>query len=445
MPEVEKTFIEWFRQSAPYVHSHRGRTFVVSFSGDAVLDGSFQKIVHDLAILHSLGVKLVLVHGARPQIEAALRRSKVPWSFSNGTRVTTLEAMACVKEAVGSVRVELESLLSMSLARTPMAGARIRVASGNFVVGRPVGVIDGIDYGHTGLVRRVDGEAIKERLASEAIVLVSPIGYSATGEAFNLRAQEVAVEVAAAIGADKLVYLTEFGPIRRGRKIVRELSIPEARAIVQNASRKPSKSGRADAREFLECAITACEQGVRRVHLVGRDLDGGMLTELFSRDGVGTLVTGETYEGLRPATLEDVGGIFALIAPLEDQGVLVRRSRELLENEIDKFVVIERDGHLVGCAALYAWPSDRAGELACLAVEPTYREHGRGEQLLGYIEKRAREARLRALFVLTTQTEHWFLERGFEYARPSDLPVKRQRLYNAKRGSKVFVKELDTK
>lgn len=430
-------YVEWFRRSAPYVHAHRGKTFVIVFSGDAVASPGFTHLVQDVALMHSLGVRLVLVYGATPQIEERLREDGARAEVVNGMQITDADALACVKEAVGAVRVEIEARLSMGLAGTPMAGARIRVASGNFVTARPIGILDGVDYLHTGLVRNVDSDGIRQRLDSGAMVLLSPLGYSVTGEAFNLMADDVAAAAAISLGADKLVALVEGpGVVDKKKRLVRELTPPDAESLLEEADLA------ADVENHLVEAVRACTHGVRRAHLIDRSLDGGLLLELFTRDGVGTLVTAEAYEGIRTATLADVGGILALIGPLEDKGVLVRREREKLEMEVERFAVLERDRHLVGCAALYPWPAQRIGELACLAVAPEYQEQGRGEELLTWIERRAREQGLRRLFVLTTQTEHWFLERGFEPARLSDLPIDRQNLYNVKRGSKVFIKEL---
>ena len=429
-------YVEWFRRSAPYVHAHRGKTFVVVFSGEAVASPGFTHLVQDVALMHSLGAKLVLVHGAGPQIEERLREDGAEMSMVGGMQITDANALACVKEAVGAVRVEIEARLSMGLAGTPMAGARIRVASGNFVTARPIGILDGVDYLHTGLVRNVDADGMRQRLDSGAMVLLSPLGYSVTGEAFNLRPDDVAAAAAISLGADKLVALVEGPGVVDRKRLVRELTPPDAEALLEKGHLAE------DVQKHLVEAVRACTHGVRRAHLIDRSLDGGLLLELFTRDGVGTLVTAEAYEGIRTATLADVGGILALIGPLEDKGVLVRREREKLEMEVDRFAVLERDRHLVGCAALYPWPAQRIGELACLAVAPEYQEQGRGEELLTWIERRAREQGLRRLFVLTTQTEHWFLERGFEPGRIADLPIDRQNLYNVKRSSKVFIKEL---
>jgi amino-acid N-acetyltransferase len=431
-------FIDWFRQAAPYINAHRGRIFVVQFGGEAVADSSFPSLVHDLALLHSLGIRLVLVHGARPQIEHRLRIRGGELRYVNGLRVTDDDALVCVKEAVGTVRVEIEALLSMGLANSPMAGARIRVASANFVTARPLGIRGGIDYQHTGEVRRVDHEALRQHLDQGAMVLISPIGYSPTGEVFNLHADEVAMAVASALGAHKLLYLIEEEPMLASAdgKPLRELSPAEA------AQRLTEGGLSEDTARHLRSAVAACRAGVGRAHLVSRRKDGALLLELFTRDGVGTLITAERYEDMRPATIDDVGGILELIAPLETEGVLVRRSRERLEMEIQRFTVMERDGAVIACTALYPFPPDRVGELACLAVHPDYRHTGRGAALLREVERQAASLRLERLFVLTTRTAHWFLERGFVLGQLSELPMARQALYNYQRNSKVFFKSL---
>lgn len=441
MPNKNPTsceFVTGFRHSAPYIHAHRGRTFVIGFSGEAIADVHFAGLIHDFALLHSLGIRLVLVHGARPQIEQRLKERGAEIRYANGLRITDDAALACVKEAVGTIRVELEALLSMGLANTPMSGARIRVASGNFVTAQPVGVREGVDYCHTGQVRRIDGAAIRQMLEDQRIVLLSPLGYSPTGEIFNLSAEEVAMHAAIELRADKLILLHDGAGLAQGRKPVRQLSPTDAERLLAG-----KRSLSEDLARHLASATQAAKRGVRRAHLVARAIDGALLQELFTRDGVGTLVTTDVYEGLRSASIDDVGGILELIAPLESEGMLVRRSRERLEMEIDHFLVVERDGMVIACAALYPYPDEAVGELACLAVHPDYRGEGRGDNLLAAIEHRAHERGIKRLFVLTTHTAHWFRERGFEPADVDDLPVKRRSLYNYQRKSKVFIKTLE--
>lgn len=437
-PQPERrAFVEWFRASAPYIHAHRGRTFVVVFGGEVFSGPGLRDLVHDIALLHSLGIRLVLVAGARPQIERRLAERGSAPRYVAGLRATDDQALECAKEAAATVRLELEALLSMGLANSPMAGARIRVASGNFLTARPVGVVDGVDLMHTGLVRRIDADGIGKRLDDGAVVLLTSIGYSVTGELFNVRTHDVAAHTAAALGADKLVCLVEGeGLTETGPDPIHEATPEQADAILQRGGLGEDLAG------HLEASVHACRHGVRRAHLIPRRLDGGLLLELFTRDGVGTLVTRETFEDIRQARLEDVGGILELIEPLERDGVLAGRSRELLERDIERFVVAQRDGLVVACAALYPYPDHGSAELACVAVHPHYREAARGDALLQFLERRGRELGLRQLFVLTTRTAHWFRERGFVPAGLEDVPEPRRGRYDPDRNSKILIKSL---
>jgi len=433
------SFVAAFRQAGPYINAHRGRTFVVLFGGEAILDGSgFTSIINDLSLLHSLGIKLVLVHGAGPQIEERLREAGLQSRYIDGLRVTDGATLSCVQQAVGQIRTQIEASLSVALANSPMYGARIRVISGNFVTARPLGIRDGVDYCSTGEVRRVDAQAIKTALANDAVVLLSPLGYSPTGEIFNVNAEEVATAAAIALRSDKLLFLLDNPePIAADGQPLRQLSPSDVTPLLAENSRLPETIQR-----HLRYALQACRAGVRRIHLLDRSVDGALLLELFTRDGIGALITTDIYEGIRPATIDDVGGVLALIRPLENEGVLVRRSRELLEIEIERFMVVERDGTVIGCAALYSFPAERLGELACVAVQPDYRNQGRADALLRFIERKARKQGLQQLFVLTTRAAHWFQERGFEPAEVDDLPLTKQQLYNWQRRSRVFIKTL---
>ena len=434
----DTAFVEGFRQAGPYINAHRGKVFVVLFGGETVADDNFSTVVHDLTLLHSLGIKLVLVHGARPQIEERLRKADRDLLYVNGLRVTDGEALESVKEAISDVRIRIEAKLSMGLANSPMHEARIRVASGNFVTARPLGVRDGVDYCFTGEVRRIDSQAIQSWLDNGAIVLLSPLGYSPTGEVFNLSSEEVAVTTAIALHADKLLMLGEGpGLLDRERDLIHQL-IPGEVEQVLNSDHKLS----ADVVRYLTQAQRACRAGVRRAHLLDRRVDGALLLELFTRDGIGTMINADLYEGLRSAVIDDVGGVLELIRPLEAEGTLVRRSRELLETEIDRFTVLERDGTIIGCAALYPFPEEKVGELACLVVHTDYRNAGRAAALLQAIERQARRQGSERLFVLSTRAAHWFQERGFTPAEIADLPVQKQAMYNLQRRSKVFVKTL---
>jgi amino-acid N-acetyltransferase len=431
-------FVHWFRSAAPYIHAFRGRTFVVAFGGEVVADGKFVGLTHDLNLLASLGVRLVLVHGARPQIEGQLAQRGTRPRFVGGVRVTDETTMHSVKQASGQLRVEIEALLSMGLPNSPMANAEIRVAGGNFVTARPRGVVDGVDLQYTGEVRRIHAEAIRHRLDAGDLVLLSPLGYSPTGEIFNLTMEDVAAQTAIALRADKLIFLIEQAGVQDASGgLLRELTVSEAESALRTRADLPE-----DARLYLPAAIKACRAAVPRVHLLSRHVDGAILLELFTHDGVGTMVARDPLERLREAGIEDVGGVLGLIEPLEADGTLVKRSRELLEMEIGRFILLEHDELIVGCAALYPFSTERAAELACLAVHPEYRNAGAGDRLLRHIEGKARQAGVERLFVLTTRAGHWFIERGFEQRDVSALPEQRQALYNYQRRSQVFVKEL---
>lgn len=429
-------YVNWLRHASPYINSHRDCTFVVMLPGEGVEDPNFGNIVHDLVLLHSLGVRLVLVHGSRPQIEARLASHGLAPRFQRGLRVTDAPTLGCVIDAVGSLRITIEARLSMDMAASPMQGSRMRVTSGNFVTARPIGVVDGIDYHHTGEVRRIDRKGINRQLDERSIVLLSPLGYSPTGEIFNLACEDVAMRAAIDLGADKLIlYGAERGLMDEAGKLVRELRPQQVPAHLE-------RLGSSYQGELLDAAAQACRAGVRRSHIVSYTEDGSLLSELFTRTGNGTLVAQEQFEQLREAGIEDVGGLLELIRPLEEQGILVRRSREVLEREIEQFSIVEREGLIIACAALYPIADSDSGELACLAVNPEYRHGGRGDDLLERIEQRARNLGLKTLYVLTTRTAHWFRERGFQPSSVERLPAARASLYNYQRNSQVFEKTL---
>ena len=433
-----EAFVRWFRQVAPYVHDFGGRTFVVAFGGEMVADSArFASFIHDINLLAALEIRLVLVHGARPQIEAELKAKGLRSRYAQGLRVTDERALQAVKGAAGELRVDIEAMLSQGLPDSPMARAQIRVASGNYITARPIGVRKGVDFQFTGAVRKVDAMAIASHLDVGDIVLVPHLGYSPTGEVFNLAWEDVAESVAVALKADKLLMYTDRLPANRRGEVISELTAGEAATLAGKKSDLTPAAMRA-----LEHAARAVAAGVTRGHLVTRRAAGSLLLELFTHAGVGTMITAGALEKLRAARIEDVRGILSLIEPLEAEGTLVKRSRELLEAEIGNFLVVEHDGVIVGCAALYPFPGEKSAEFACLAVGNDYRDAGYGERLLVACQERARSLRLRKIFALTTHAAHWFLEQGFRAADVAALPKRRQALYNWRRGSKVFLKRL---
>jgi len=431
-----KHYVNWFRNASPYIHAHRGRTFVICFGGEVLQSPHFSYLIHDIALLNSLGIRLVLVHGIRPQIEQYLQAQQHQSHYQDGTRITDKIALQSVKAACGLVRTEIESLLSTGLSNSPTETIHIRTVSGNFITARPVGIRNGVDYCYTGEVRRVDTTTITRHLDEGNIVLISPLGYSPTGETFNLLTEDVAMAVAIALSATKWICLIEKdGFLDHNRQLVRQLTVHEAQHWLE---------AEPDIRcqKTLKNAVQACEKGVQRVHLVSRHVEGALLLELFTRDGIGTLISTDPYENIRKATIEDIGGLLELMTPLEEAGILVRRSREKLETEINYFTVQERDGMIVACAALYSFVTEGMAELACLVVHDDYRGTNRGDALLAFLEHKARQSGIESIFVLTTHTAHWFQERGFMVTNLESLPLSRLSLYNYQRNSKVFVKKL---
>ena len=439
--ERKTELVEGFRHSVPYINTHRGKTFVIMLGGEAIEHENFSSIVNDIGLLHSLGIRLVVVYGARPKIDANLAAHHHEPLYHKNIRVTDAKTLELVKQAAGTLQLDITARLSMSLNNTPLQGAHINVVSGNFIIAQPLGVDDGVDYCHSGRIRRIDEDAIHRQLDSGAIVLMGPVAVSVTGESFNLTSEEIATQLAIKLKAEKMIgFCSSQGVTNDDGDIVSELFPNEAQARVEAQEEKGDyNSGTV---RFLRGAVKACRSGVRRCHLISYQEDGALLQELFSRDGIGTQIVMESAEQIRRATINDIGGILELIRPLEQQGILVRRSREQLEMEIDKFTIIQRDNTTIACAALYPFPEEKIGEMACVAVHPDYRSSSRGEVLLERIAAQAKQSGLSKLFVLTTRSIHWFQERGFTPVDIDLLPESKKQLYNYQRKSKVLMADL---
>jgi len=345
------------------------------------------------------------------------------------------------------LRYEIEAAFSQGLPNTPMAGSTVRVISGNFITARPVGIVDGVDFQHSGLVRKVDVAGISRTLDFGAMVLLSPFGFSPTGEAFNLTMEEVATSVAIALQADKLIFLSEIPGIRvkplepEGDDNPIDTELPLAHAE-QLLAALPNPQQPTDTAFYLQHCVKACKAGVERSHIIPFSVDGSLLLEVYVHDGIGTMVIDEKLESLREATADDIGGILQLIEPFERDGTLVKRSRTEIERDVGQYTVIEHDGVIFGCAALYPYPEAKTAEMAALTVSPQSQAQGDGERILKRIEQRAKAQGLESIFVLTTRTMHWFLKRGFQQVNPDWLPEARKRKYNWDRKSQVLVKKL---
>ncbi len=427
-------YVDWFRGAAPYIKAHRKKTFVIMVSDEVIFSERFTGLVHDIALLKHLGIKLVILHGSRVNIDSHLASNNLHSDFHHNIRITDSESLPYVVQAINAVRTHFEAQLSMGLPNTPMSGSEITLASGNFVTGMPLGVIDGVDMQHSGKVRYIRHQAINDLLALNHIVLLSNLGYSRTGEVFNLPTEELAAEVASALGADKLIYLhLDAGGHQQQAST---LSTTDCDQLLQQEDTAE------DLQNLLRQAIQAIRAGVKRVHFIDQQVDGGLLLELFTRDGYGTMVTNLFYEGNRQANIDDIGGIVSLVEPLEQSGILVARSREQMELQIRFFQVIEKDGMIIACIACIPSEDNAVAEIACLAVHPDYQRAGLANQLLQLAEERARKLGITRLYTLTTRTAHWFIEHGFTEDGDFELPSARRANHNPARGSKILLKPL---
>ena len=419
--------IQFLREAAPYIKMHQGKTFVIAFSGESIKSKGFTSLLHDIAILSSLGANIVLVHGARPQVDAKLSAKKIENKIVNGRRITGGASLAIIQNIIGGLRIHIENKLSYALNKPSISNSSIGVVSGNFITAKPIGVKDGVDFLHTGELRKIDDKQINHQLDHNNIVLLSPLGFSPTGEKFNLRYEEVASFTAQALNADKLIFIDEYE-----QDLETQLNQTQLKALIEE---KKSNS------RLLRHISNAMKEGVERVHLINQDVDGALLLELYTSNGSGTAFTKE-YNQIRKATINDVCGIIELIKPLEEQGKLIKRSREQLELEIDNFCIVERDNNIIACSALYPTSDDKTVELACLAVNTNHAKQGLGDLLLTHLCKQAKSDNKEKLLALTTQSTDWFKERGFETKGVSNLPDSKKALYNFQRQSVVLVKAL---
>ena len=437
--QYNQQFIKWFRESAPYIHRFRGNTFVIAFGGQVIANGHLHSLVQDLALLHSLGIRCVLVHGASPQINGALKRAGVKTEKIKGIRVTNEQAIQVIKEVVGRLRIEIEAALSMGLVNSPMEKSKVRISSGNFVVARPLGVVAGVDFRYTGVIRSVDKEVIQRHLEMGEMALLSPLGYSVTGEVFNIHHQDIATTLAVALRSHKLIIMMdEAGLFDDKGELIRELILEETQDYLNKSGQRLTD----DLKRTIQLCIKVCKEGVRRAHLISHNIEGSLLRELFTRDGIGTMITSDSYASIRQATTKDIAGILRLIRPMEEHGFLIKRDRESLEIHIDQFYVVERDSVIVACAMLTPYEGQMA-EIGSLVVETTDQDRGKGKDILIYIEKQARIMGIKTLFALTTQTTHWFIEQGYVLSSFETLPQSKRKNYNRQRNPKVLMKALN--
>lgn len=423
---MEQFNLDTFRNAAPYIYAHKGHVFVITLPADFIQNEQFPSLVQDLALMQTLGAKLVLVHS----VETGMLKTKRTSTVIDKAQLTRLQ------HAIGEQRAVIESLFSTGLINTPMAGMKLTIVSGNFVHAKPKGIVAGTDQQYLGEVRRIDAQAIMQQLQQGNIVLLPSLGYSPSGECFYVDGHEVATTAAESIPAEKLIFIMNENTLQDSRKKrIKFLTLNKAQALL-----KRRKSLDAQVRRYIEYAINACLSQVQRVHLLSVNVAGALLQELYSHDGAGTLISAERYDDIHPATIEHVGGIITLIKPLEEQGTLVPRTRDQIELDIHQYDVIERDGFVIACGSLHPIKEKNTGEIACLAVHPDFQKEGYGSRLLQHLEEKAWSTGIHKLFILTTKAVHWFPEHGYKKSNIKDLPIAKQKSYNYQRNSQIYIK-----
>ncbi len=430
-------FLQSLRDAAPYIHAHRGRTFVVVAPGSVLASASQAALLGDIALLHAMGVRVVLVFGARAQLEQRLEERGIASTLVGGVRVTDESALHELQAAAGALLMQLMGGLSQRLVGSPMAGAQMHVRTGNFVEARPMGLIDGTDFGFSGRVLDVDQNGIRQALAAGDMVLLPPLGFSLTGEVFNLSAHALGGAIAARLQAEKLVVLAPEASALRQR-----YETQGGHVTPEQAETLAGEEHDVELKAALLAAKEAVREGVRRAHVVDGALDGALLAELFSRDGSGVLVSASPYDVVRRARPSDIPGITLLLKQEASHGTVVPRTRRQLRSTLGRYIVVVRDGLVVATAALTEEPGSGLLAVSALAVHPAYRGRGLAAQVVAFASEEAQRQGLLRLGLRTTQTEHWFLSQGFRRATPDEAALFGQDALAPLRPSWLLVRDL---
>jgi amino-acid N-acetyltransferase len=412
-----------------YVPQFRERTFVVSVDGAAVADENFVNILMDVAVLWSLSIRTVLVHGASVQIRALASQRGIEPSDLEGSGVTDAATLKLALTAANRLTHEiLEGLCT----------ADLRAAATNAVIAHPLGILKGVDHLFTGKVERVDVGLLQTLLQNGIVPVVPPLGLDGEGHTYRLNSDAVALEVARSLGAVKLVYITTSEGLVVGGSLARQIPVAPLREALEKGAVEPAHASKA------RHAVAACESGIPRVHVIDGRVDEGLLSEVFSNEGIGTLVYANDYQQIRRARRSDVRAVEQLIRGAVERDELAPRTRASIEKELDDYYIYEVDQNPIACVALHVHPEEGAGELACLYVRPSHENQGVGRRMVQFVEARARELGLSRLLALSTQAFSYFQQKGgFAEGTPDDLPAARRARYEASgRRSKVLVKRL---
>jgi amino-acid N-acetyltransferase len=419
------------REILRYVPQYRDKTFVIALDGAVVEEDNFRNLLLDIALLRSLRVEVALVHGAGLQIRRLAEETGQAASNLDGTGVTDFATLQLALNAANRVTHEILEGLSAT---------DLRGGCTNAVVAHPAGILQGLDHQHTGKVDRVDVPLLRALMEHDVIPVIPPLGMDGEGNTYRLNSDAVAVEVAQALHAVKLIYLTNAEGITVAGELLRQLTAEEAESTL--------KSHRADIPATvvskLVQAVRAARNGVPRVHIIDGRVEEGLLAEVFSNEGIGTLVYTNEYQAIRRARKKDSRAIFHLIQTGMENDELVRRTLPEIERQIDDFYVFEVDGTPAGCAALHEFADVRKAEIACVCVSPKYENQGIGGRLMQFVEAQARSRGLAELFCLSTQAVNYFVQKGgFRLGTPDDLPAARRERYERNgRRSQVLAKTL---
>jgi amino-acid N-acetyltransferase len=414
-----------------YIPQFRDKTFILAIDGAIVTDENFATLLLDVAVLRSLNIRVVLVHGASAQIKALGEEQKIQPSNLDGSGITDAGTLKLALNAANRLTHEILEGLSAN---------DLRAASTNVIIAHPVGIIQGVDQLFTGKVERVDAGLLQTLLAQDVIPVIPPLGFDGDGKTYRVNSDGVAVAVAEALKAIKLIFITTQDGLGYNHQLIRQMLVSE----LQNLLQQNSPGFAPEILSKAQHAAMACKSGVPRVHIINGKVDEGLLAEVFSNDGIGTLIYANEYQQIRPARKKDVRAIQLLTKKAVETDELVKRSKAAIEKNLGDYFIFEIDKNPVACVALHVYPEQKKGELACLYVDSSHENQGIGRKLIQFVENKAREMGLGELLTLSTQAFTYFQSKGgFGEGTPDDLPPARREKYEQSgRNSKVLVKKL---